>query len=80
MIRNTRMILRFVWRHMTRSWGKSLLTAALAAVFTVSLTAIQGSIVLNRDEVDRLYERTQVSVELVKENSTQTTTAGAFLW
>ena len=33
MIRNTRMILRFVWRHMTRSWGKSLLTAALAAVF-----------------------------------------------
>ena len=80
MIRNTRMILRFVWRHMTRSWGKSLLTAALAAVFTVSLTAIQGSIVLNRDEVDRLYERTQVSVELVKENSTQTTTAGAFLF
>ena len=52
----------------------------LAAAFTVSLAMIQFSIVNNRKEVDQLYERTPVSLELVKADTTQTTTAGAFLF
>lgn len=73
-------VLRFVWRYMVRSWVKSLLTVALAVVFTVSLTAIQVSIAGSRQEVNDLYERTPVGVELLKADSTQATTAGAFLF
>ena len=77
---NARFTLTFVWRHMVRAGGKSLLTMGLAAAFTVSLAMIQFSIVNNRKEVDQLYERTPVSLELVKADTTQTTTAGAFLF
>lgn len=77
---NVRFVLRFVWRHMVRSWGKSLLSAGLAMMFTVSLVAIQLSIAGNREEVDRLYERTSVRLELVKANASQSTQAGGFLF
>ena len=43
----------------------------------VGLGAIRLSIAANRQEVDRLYETTSVSIELTKADSTQTTTAGA---
>lgn len=72
--------LRFVWRHVSRARVKSLLAVALAAGFTVGLGAIRLSIAANRQEVDRLYETTSVSIELTKADSTQTTTAGAFLF
>ena len=72
--------LRFVWRHVSRARVKSLLEVALAAGFTVGLGAIRLSIAANRQEVDRLYETTSVSIELTKADSTQTTTAGSFLF
>ena len=72
--------LRFVWRHVSRARVKSLLAVALAAGFTVGLGAIRLSIAANRQEVDRLYETTSVSIELTKADSTQTTTAGSFLF
>ena len=72
--------LRFVRRHVTRAWCKSVLTAGLAAVFTLSLASIQLSIAGSREEIDRLFARTPVSLELVKANTTQITRAGAFLF
>ena len=41
------MTLRFVWRHLVRSRLKTALTVALAAGFTVGLSAIRLAIVEN---------------------------------
>ena len=73
-------VLRFVWRYILRSWGKSLLTVTLAGAFMVSLAIIEASIINNQQKVDDLYARTPVEVELLKADSTQSTTAGAFLF
>lgn len=72
----TRLVLRFVWRHIVRSRAKSLLTVLLAASFTVGLAAISLSIENSSLEIEALYQTISVSVGLVKADSTSTTVKG----
>jgi len=69
-------MLRFVWRYMTRAKAKSLLTAVLAAAFTVGLAAIALAIENNTQEIEELYETIAVRVELTKKDSTSVTVKG----
>jgi len=76
-----KVMLRFVWRHMTRAWAKSLLTALLAAAFTVGLAAISLSIENNTQKMEDLYENISVNIELVQKDSTDVTVyGGGFLF
>lgn len=72
----TGVVLRFVWRHMARAWAKSLLTALLAAAFTVGLSAISLSIETNTQKIEELYETISVRVELTQKDSTSMTVPG----
>ena len=70
-------VLRFVWRHITRSRLRSALTVLLAAGFTAGLAAIQLSIAGNRDRIDWLYENTPVEAELLQASASAST--GGFI-
>ena len=73
------MTLRFVWRHLVRSRLKTALTVALAAGFTVGLSAIRLAIVENGEKIDWLYENTVVEAELVQADSSVEMPGGGFL-
>lgn len=72
--------MRFVWRHIARAKVKTALAVALAAVFAVGLAAIRLAIAADREEIERLYQTTTVTIELMKADSTQNTPGGAFLF
>ena len=61
--------LRFVWRHIVRARAKSVLTAALAAAFTLGLAAIHLSISVSEERLDQLYDNTVIKLELVQDKS-----------
>ena len=73
-------VMRFVWRHVARARGKSLLTAVLAAAFTIGLSAIALSIENNTREIGELYETISVTLELTQKDATQTIRGGGFLF
>ena len=75
-----RYTMRFVWRHIARAKGKTALAFVLAAVFTAGLAAIRLAIATDREEIERLYQNTTVTIELMKADSTQKTPGGAFLF
>jgi len=76
-----RVMLRFVWRYVTRAKVKSLLTALLAAAFTVGLAAISLSIENNTRKMEELYENISVTIELTQKDSTDVTVyGGGFLF
>ena len=61
--------LRFVWRHIVRAKARSVLTAALAAAFTLGLAAIRLSISVSEERLDQLYDDTVIKLELVQDQS-----------
>lgn len=72
--------LRFVWRHVVRARGRSLLTAVLAAAFAIGLSAIALSIENNTREIEALYETISVTLEMTQKDNTQTIRGGGFLF
>lgn len=77
--RRLSLTLRFVWRHIARTKGKTALAVALAAGFTVGLAAIRLAIVENGEKIDWLYEHTAVEAELVQADSSNEIPGGGFL-
>lgn len=72
-------ILRFVWRHITRSKLRTALSILLAAGFTVGLAVIQLSIRGSQEQINWLYENTFVEAELVQADTSQNTNNSGFL-
>ena len=56
--------LRFAWRQVVRSKGKTAVTIALAAGFTAGLATMELSVLNGRERAGWLYEHTSVEAEL----------------
>lgn len=64
-------MLRYIRRHIVRAPSKSLLAAAVALLFTLTLAALQNTVITSRAEIDRLYDETIVNVEIRMEEDFQ---------
>ncbi len=62
-------IFRFVWRYISRSHVKTVLSILLAAVFMVGLSIIYSSILNGQSRLNELYRTVKVDAEIVKKQS-----------
>lgn len=60
---------RYMLRGIVRSLLKSSLIAALACAFLVTLMWMQHAIHKGNEEIDRLYETTQIEMQIMKRNA-----------
>ncbi|MEN6419891.1 MAG: FtsX-like permease family protein [Clostridiaceae bacterium] len=60
----------YLFRHIVRSPLKSLLTFGTALLFVLAMGWMDGAILQNRSEIDRLYRTTIVEMDVLKGGST----------
>ena len=59
---------RYVLLHVLRSWGKSLLSAALVLALMLALGYMQLAMEQSNEQIDALYETTVVDLEIIQSN------------
>jgi len=57
-------MIKFIYRHITRSWSKTLLAMAVAMFFTLALAILQNTIINIETEIERVYAETIVNAEI----------------